>query len=106
MRSRISGAAAMSYSRATERAASRKAGCLVTSATLSPSTKTCRPSLRERRYSSPVRNDGTVEDGCEVCGVVMADTSVRGPRKCDELATVAHSIDVIGALEEHRTGYQ
>ncbi len=29
----------------------------VTSATASPSTKTCRPSCSDRRYSAPVRND-------------------------------------------------
>src|SRR5262245_20523037 len=38
-----------------ERAASRNAGCRLTSFTRSPSTKTARPSLSERRYSEPVR---------------------------------------------------
>src|ERR1700733_8303159 len=40
-----------------ERAAWRNAGCAVTSATRSPSTKTRRPSFSERRYSAPVRID-------------------------------------------------
>src|SRR5580693_7660013 len=45
----------MSNSLATERVAWRKAGCVVTSLTRSPSTKTRRPSLSERKYSLPVR---------------------------------------------------
>jgi hypothetical protein len=76
----------MSNSRATERAASQKAGCLVTSATLSPATKTCRPSLSERRYSAPVRSDGTLAGGWAVCGVVLAHASARF---ADELRYIA-----------------
>jgi hypothetical protein len=55
MSSRFSGAAAMSNRRATLRAASRNAGCAVTSLTRSPSMKIARPSRSERRYSDPVR---------------------------------------------------
>src|SRR5262249_39194537 len=58
MRSRNSGAAAMSNSLAMLRAAPRKAGCSTTLSTRSPSRNICRPSPSECRNSAPVRNAG------------------------------------------------
>src|SRR5436190_13453673 len=57
MRSRFAGSAAISYRAARERAASRNAGCVVTSRTSSPFRNARRPSaLMARRYSLPVRS--------------------------------------------------